>query len=911
MNELSYLKEALDRIVSQDPELAEEIRDKHQRVANELPAVGGAEVMRLESMDPASLQGELETIVRKKGRPVLTVRRNDFVFETSDVESEVWGSRLKSARDLLRRAIPSVGRVELANNSNYTWVGTAWLVHEEIAVTNRHVAAEFARQKGGEFVFKVDPGFAPQVMEASVDFLKEEGNEALRVFKATKVLYIEPEPGPDLAFLQLEGGSGGDRLSPIIELSKRAPESGRFVAAIGYPARDSRVPDEALVSRVFGNIYDKKRLAPGLIGDIREQIVIHDASTLGGNSGSVLLDMKTGEAVGLHRAGLYLQANYAVPAAIVAERLNKVRSGRTVIAAPDKPVPAPSASQPQAQPSTACVVDGGAATWTIPINVSITLGQPGIGGAPTGGPTIASTAANGSPESIEAAAAQLRRQCAGREGIVNVRAGYRFQEGWITDQRAVVVAVSTEVPGIPPSMMGVPVEVTPASVWDFLQPALLAEGLERVPVTHYQPPDDVELKQVDETMRVVCHVSPDAGWPTLKEFLGENTSRLTIGIYDFTAPHIIKAVKKAVKDSPAKLNMVIQRGAATEGDAKKDDIPDEEVVESFEGLLKSRFKQSWASVSGPNRLFASAYHIKVIVRDGKAFWLSSGNLQSTNQPDIDPVADGETTFGPLRSFNREWHAVVENKTLAKQFEAFLLWDLEQAAQAADEALLVEVPMVLVPDVLLAREVPELEAAAKAKYFKPLEINRRVKVMPLLTPDNYQPQILRLIKGAKKRILFQNQSLNVLFDNDEPKFRELVTALCDKQRELDDVRIIIRGDFNPRPVLEKLKEFGFDMSKVRAQKKCHTKGLIVDSARVAIGSHNWTNQGTLVNRDASLIFFDDEIAKYYEQIFEFDWKNLAKTRLDQELPAVELARPGQEAPEGMVKMSLWDFLYGDG
>src|SRR5208337_1392351 len=105
----------------------------------------------------------------------------------------------------------------------------------------------------------------------------------------------------------------------------------QFVAAIGYPARDSRVPDQALVSRIFGDIYDKKRLAPGtLLDSPTEDLLSHDCSTLGGNSGSVLLDLGTGEAVGLHRAGLYLQANYAVPSALIQDRLSRLRSGPLV-----------------------------------------------------------------------------------------------------------------------------------------------------------------------------------------------------------------------------------------------------------------------------------------------------------------------------------------------------------------------------------------------------------------------------------------------------------------------------------------------------------------------------------------------------------------------------------------------------
>ena len=39
----------------------------------------------------------------------------------------------------------------------------------------------------------------------------------------------------------------------------------------------------------------------------------HDSSTLGGNSGSALIDVATGRVVGLHFAGRYLEANYAVP----------------------------------------------------------------------------------------------------------------------------------------------------------------------------------------------------------------------------------------------------------------------------------------------------------------------------------------------------------------------------------------------------------------------------------------------------------------------------------------------------------------------------------------------------------------------------------------------------------------------
>jgi phosphatidylserine/phosphatidylglycerophosphate/cardiolipin synthase-like enzyme len=99
-----------------------------------------------------------------------------------------------------------------------------------------------------------------------------------------------------------------------------------------------------------------------------------------------------------------------------------------------------------------------------------------------------------------------------------------------------------------------------------------------------------------------------------------------------------------------------------------------------------------------------------------------------------------------------------------------------------------------------------------------------------------------------------------------------------------------------------------MARVRLQNRCHTKGIIVDAARVLIGSHNFTNQGTLVNRDASLLFDDGEIARYFEELFWFDWKHLTRQSVGR-----RRARPadGREAvPAGMRLVSWREIIDGD-
>ena len=135
------------------------------------------EAMIAEALDPTAVRMDLETIVSKTGRPVLTIQSNDFLLKFTDVESEVWRNRLTAARDRLRRRLPAVGRVDLDNNPNYSWVGTAWLVADNVVVTNRHVAAIFGQKKGERFVFRTASGLG-KPMAARIDFLEEANSPA-------------------------------------------------------------------------------------------------------------------------------------------------------------------------------------------------------------------------------------------------------------------------------------------------------------------------------------------------------------------------------------------------------------------------------------------------------------------------------------------------------------------------------------------------------------------------------------------------------------------------------------------------------------------------------------------------------------------------------------------------------------
>jgi len=174
--------------------------------------------------------------------------------------------------------------------------------------------------------------------------------------------------------------SAGDaRLAKPIALAGQAVTT-ENVATIGYPAYDSRIPEPDLMEHIFGKTYNKKRLAPGGVTQVVQLRVLHNCSTLGGNSGSVVVDLDSGNALGLHFSGSFLATNYAVRADVVRKLLDGVRSGSTGARPAAKPrpgiaTPRPRIERPQASGSLDTL---GRATLTIPLTVTVSLGDTGL-----------------------------------------------------------------------------------------------------------------------------------------------------------------------------------------------------------------------------------------------------------------------------------------------------------------------------------------------------------------------------------------------------------------------------------------------------------------------------------------------------------------------------------------------------
>lgn len=300
------LESARDQLV----ELAADGTEQGEAATGALDPLLAGEVATEDGLDG------LEAIVLPKLRPVVDVVNGDYHAPPSP-----WGHLAKpAAKEVIRPALKSIGRIELPDHPKLPYAGTGFVVGEGLMMTNRHVALLFA-QGHGLRELRFQPG-----LTAAVDFVREVVPSDPILLEVRGVRMIHPYW--DMALLEVAGAHPAPlELDPI----DPAALTGADVVVVGYPAQDSR-NDLALQHRIFHGIFEVKRLQPGHATGRRSvasygrtvRALSHDASTLGGNSGSAVLSVATGRVVGLHFAGVYLESNYAVPAFELA------RDGRVV-----------------------------------------------------------------------------------------------------------------------------------------------------------------------------------------------------------------------------------------------------------------------------------------------------------------------------------------------------------------------------------------------------------------------------------------------------------------------------------------------------------------------------------------------------------------------------------------------------
>jgi phosphatidylserine/phosphatidylglycerophosphate/cardiolipin synthase-like enzyme len=529
-----------------------------------------------------------------------------------------------------------------------------------------------------------------------------------------------------------------------------------------------------------------------------------------------------------------------------------------------------------------------------------------------------------------------------KPGVLTVRPGFQITKHQLTGNRAIVVTVHTKSSDIPAGQMlpkglaGIPVDVREATphqrlrahdpaaaaiaqsfgrpqdqdpAWPLerempsgqllaspkskTQRAIASAAAEQPEVAKalaahaaktkvsYVPAAGHPLDPIQTTTSITAHVSPDAGFTTLKKFLLATNHSLVIGMYDFTSGPILSLFKTALSGAKT-LQMVLDNPPPN---PTRNQL-DSQTVQELDAALGTRSKIVRA-LAGDDTLvsaemFPTSYHIKAIVRDASALWLSSGNLNNSNQPD---------SSSPPKTQDRDWHIILEDQKVSRLFTAYLNQDFASAQtyQVSENPALTEavadaaaklaaetttsVPAMLHPQMATAKA----PAKVAAKRFA----NVSVKITPLLTPDTlpgggkgqYITAMMQLIAGAKKRLYVQLQYIES--SGTTGVYPPLLQAIADRAAAGVDVRLIESLDYGEKWA-EKMKDTGVDLTaNISLQSNVHNKGFVIDSKIVVVSSQNFSPDGVQYNRDAGVIIENAPIAQYFESVFLSDWTTKAK------------------------------------
>ena len=169
--------------------------------------------------------------------------------------------------------------------------GTAFVVGEDLVMTNKHVAALFTTG--------TSPGKITSTKTAGLTFYDHDSGTNASKIIVTEAVFIHPVF--DIAILRVPGISKGRQILKLSTQGLLTSEK-RDVACIGYPGASEGENKGA--KAVFGNLREYRRVSPGQMWTTNHPSgrVMHDASTIGGSSGSPLIDLDTGEVIAIHSA---------------------------------------------------------------------------------------------------------------------------------------------------------------------------------------------------------------------------------------------------------------------------------------------------------------------------------------------------------------------------------------------------------------------------------------------------------------------------------------------------------------------------------------------------------------------------------------------------------------------------------
>ncbi|MBC7081690.1 MAG: lamin tail domain-containing protein [Thermoplasmatales archaeon] len=348
---------------------------------------------------------------------------------------------------------------------------------------------------------------------------------------------------------------------------------------------------------------------------------------------------------------------------------------------------------------------------------------------------------------------------------------------------------------------------------------------------------------VGSANKAIIFCSPDCSYSVIEKEI-RNASEMKINLYLFTNPFIADLIEK----SGASIKLLLD-GNTVGG------IPMEERYIAYnlnnsglvrymrgnekEGIYK-RYKYN---------------HAKYAIIDDSKVIITSANWGKSGIPI-------NSSYG-----NREWGIIIYDEKIASFLSIVFEYDWNPSMQDSIEFDENSFTHGKPPnDYSISYFIPKGDYIPK---FNPLVINSSFNYTVILCPDNAEEEIIKLIDSAKNRIFVEQNYIYKDWGND---LNPLLKKFIEKNESGVEVRIILDHYYYEETKIknEETKNFLKNIEvKLSDFLPIHNKGMIVDD-KVLISSINWGENSFRSNREVGIIIESEEIAKYFEEIFWYDW-----------------------------------------
>ena len=365
---------------------------------------------------------------------------------------------------------------------------------------------------------------------------------------------------------------------------------------------------------------------------------------------------------------------------------------------------------------------------------------------------------------------------------------------------------------------------------------------------------DFPYVKINFSDEITTFVSPDCSFETIVNELRKANESIYLNIYEFTNPFLCNELVSALLRGVS-VNIFLEEGPVG-------GIQDEEKfvlnrIANYGGNIRFIVNDKEKDVYARYTI----NHAKYLLIDNKTVVVESCNWANTGVPK-DP------TYG-----NREWGIVIRNEEVIRYFLNVFLddWNPERCDSYSFDDMDISVS----PDFYMDESVysgtykPQFESKTFAGNFS---------VIPVFSPDTSFDAIYNMIESANESIYIEQL---YIYKNWADEINPFVESLLNKSKNGVDVKVIFNYNLYYEETNEKINStkqyFGengietkFIYSNWSYFSNVHNKGMIVDNKSVLVSSVNWNEGSVRKNREAGIIVENEEVARYYADVFFYDW-----------------------------------------